>query len=246
MVLYVSYMYDIYNRGINPLYIENAQYILNSDIDILVFTDQIYYDELTRLGYDVAKFYVLDISTLSTYQLIHNKIDKLSVSTDDNPSKNSLGFMSMINLKIELIKEASKIYDHSHYIWIDLGIFKVFSVKDNIWLNKLSEKDLSKIDKIVMPGCYYTPANIERLCGNVYWMMLGGLYICPKECIDSFFDLNRQSIQKFLDLNVLTWEVNIWADIECNYPGYFDWYYADHNDLIYINLFPHLDLKDIL
>ena len=49
------------------------------------------------------------------------------------------------------------------------------------------------------------------------------------------FDNNLELVIDLIKLDKITWEINIWAFIYIQYPELFDWYYGDHNILMFSN-----------
>lgn len=250
MVVFVSSIYEIYGKSEpNKIILENCVHLLKANINLIIFVDKIYYQALISMNVPKSKLVLFDLNLLPIYNLLKDPCDELGLlsplklrlpSHDTNVTKNSLGFLRIMNCKIDFIVEAYKLISDSHYIWIDFGIYKIFSNKSCEWLEKLSNTDLSKIDTVINPGCHRDIISFDNLCSRVYWNYLGGFFIVPNHRVEEFAQLSYNTLKKFVDNNIITWEVNIWIELENIYGPYFLWYLSNHNDLIYQGLFEKL------
>jgi hypothetical protein len=88
---------------------------------------------------------------------------------------------------------------------------------------------------ILMPGAYKMMPSFAQLHQQVYWVFLGTFFICPIDYTQIFYQLSLQSLNKFLTMKKITWEVNIWIDIFQSY-NIFHWYEANHDDRLISNI----------
>jgi len=219
-ITYVTCLYNIYEKEtVSNLLLENFYKLAALDIKLVVYVDEFFYNILK----DKYKVIKLNLEDLEIYSKIIKANPKLPEKR--NLEKDTLEYMALMNSKIEFLK---KTQIHTKYIaWVDSGINKIFKNKDSI--NKLTQLEIYKLDKILIPGSYKKNLNFQNLTNNIWWNYLGGFFISKKENIENFYNLSIKSVNEFLENNYIAWEVNIWAKIK---EDIFDWYKANHNDTI--------------
>jgi hypothetical protein len=61
-------------------------------------------------------------------------------------------------------------------------------------------------------------------------MLSGGFFILPVECVDEFLEIHLKALDGFLQMNAITWEVNVWASFAHEHAHRIVWYQGDHDD----------------
>ena len=156
-----------------------------------------------------------------------------------NEAKDTKEFYALMNTKIEFVKRASELPDlpqDSTFIWIDFGILKIMKHKDRI-IHKLKELQLKTITRMKVPGCWAFGRGFS--VDTISWRFCGGFFVMPKSYISTFFEHSKNVLRDFCTLNQykLTWETNVWSIIEtCAEKENIDWYFADHNDSMILNI----------
>ena len=153
-----------------------------------------------------------------------------TITIPGSNSKDNIKFHILMNSKIYLVKLASTYVKADLYTWVDFGIFKITN-ESWYWSFERNLSKLSKSDKIIIPGGFeaskFLPECISMT--RVFWRFLGGIFVCPKELIDVFNEENDKIIYPMLKERKLTWEVNIWCNIEWNAKNIIRYFKADHN-----------------
>jgi len=233
---YVTAFLNINNNDINN-YFPYFEKLANTNIPIVLFMDNRYkkfgeYLVNTYSNVKILKYITkedLHISMRCQYT-INNK--KLPMNRNNN--KDTQDYLAFMNNKIYFVEEAMKVnlYSTDVFAWIDFRIFHILSDNNiNYKLQELSTRSYPICDILS-----YFPGNlteIKYLVDLVNWRFLGGFFILNKNAIHK---LVTETTQLINNLDTLTWEVNIWAILEFNKKFNFGWYFADHNDLIILNL----------
>jgi hypothetical protein len=126
----------------------------------------------------------------------------------------------------------TNIYSTNTFAWIDFRIFHVFSNDYEQLYNKLYELSIRNYEE----KSIYFPGNLEvkkNIVDSINWRFLGGFFILDK---NSIINLTNETSKLVSNMNRISWEVNIWAILEYNNIFNFGWYFADHNNLLILNL----------
>ena len=226
----VTCYYDIYRRPERFVEYLSLFYDLGiSGIPITLFTDpslvykfRIFPETVTVIGLPLAEF--------ELYQMGMNY--KGTLPHGANKEKDTNEFLSLMNTKIEFIKNAMNHWDGETFIWIDFGICKIIKDKEMV-IDTLKKINDMTFDKIMIPGCWMNGLftfSVE----HVHWRFCGGFFVIPRKHILSFYDQCKHVLHDFCTMPQykLTWEVNIWTIIEHSHQHEIQWYYANHDDSI--------------
>ena len=231
-VTYVSCLYNIYE---DPYFSEvlkkNVQELLKQDIHLILYIDDYYYTEIIKFKRTKRiELIKLDIQKLNIYSLIMNVDPK--IPSIRNEKKDTLKYMALINSKIELVYKTK--VSSPYAAWIDAGISKVF--KNPNTLSSLASLKLENLeDKVLNPAPYISNPSFEELCERVWWNFCGGFFACHKNTVERFYELSVKSVKKFLTRGQISWEINIWKDIQ-NETDLFVPYSAIHTDSMIENI----------
>jgi len=221
-----------YNLNNNlTIYIDLFSILGNSGIPIILFTDpslvsHFIFPSVTVIG--------APIETFELYSIGMNYNGPLP--SHSTPTKDTKEFLSLMNTKIEFIKKAAEMTEDDTFLWMDCGILKIIKNKERI-INKLKVINQMKFTKITIPGCwgFESPFSIDK----INWRFCGGFFAIPRHHIDTFYTHSKNVLTDFCTLPQykLTWETNVWYIVEyCASKNIIDWYFADHNDSIVLNL----------
>jgi hypothetical protein len=230
----VTSFYEIYGRPERiSQYFEWFKELGNSGLPIIVFTDP----EYVKLFVDfptTVRVIPQSLDTFELYQLGMNY--KGALPNNANKEKDTKEFLSLMNTKIEFIKNAMNHWEGDTFIWIDFGILKI--VKDKkIVLDTLKKINDMTFDKVIIPGCWANGI-FSFSVDNVYWRFCGGFFIISRKDIQPFYDQSRHVLNDFCTMPQykLTWEVNIWTIVEHSHQHNIQWYQAGHDDTIITNI----------
>ena len=172
----------------------------------------------------------LEFEETETWQLVSGRRPRLPEGR--NPEKDTTRFLAMMNAKTELVARAvlDGLVTTPHTGFIDAGIAKILADPEAS-LGRVRDADLDGLDRVLIPGCWEPrERDIEELFDQVDWTFCGGLFLMPSDLALSFAGTCFGALGEFLARGRLAWEVNVWARAATEYPGYFMWFKADHDD----------------
>jgi hypothetical protein len=228
-ITYVSYIvYSPDDRFPIEKRIEWMKPLLNLDINLILFADNAYMQKLPPTR-NKTKVVPLNIGTLSTFKQIR-RVHPIHLPPSRNEKKDTLGFIALMNCKPEIMHLAKPYVLTPYMAYIDAGLCKVFSKPDTV--KRLEKLKVKNVPLLLIPGC--SPIQqVEAfpfLWKGIHWMLSGGFFIMPKTHVDEFYKLHTTALQKYLDMNSITWEVNVWASFAHEHKDRIIWYYGDHDD----------------
>lgn len=146
--------------------------------------------------------------------------------------RDSAGFLALMNAKTELVARASRegLVKTPVTGFIDAGIAKLFADWPAAFA-RLREADFAGLDEALIPGCW-PPGQVspDMLIDKVNWTFAGSLLMAPTRRAGDLHRAATETLQIFLDMGRLTWEVNVWALMRDRQPGLIRWYRADHDE----------------
>ena len=172
-----------------------------------------------------------------------SKIENIIIPNNNNSSKDNCKFLILMNSKVYLLKEAKKHIISDLLVWIDFGCLKITNDLVHFRKNFAKLQEEKKINKILIPGGFECKAYLDNffLMNCIFWRFLGGIIICPYDLIDKFDEENNKLVFELLDKNIITYEVNIFCNIEFMNENLIHYYKADHNK----GMFGFYDIKRI-
>jgi len=225
--MFVTCYYDIYNKPENfDLYSQWFHTV--TEFPMILFTDP---SLVSKFNFPMVTVVGIPLETFELYSIAH----KYNVELPSHRSelKDTKDFLALMNTKIEFIKRASEMVEDDTFIWIDYGIFKIIKNRE-LAFDKLKQIQNMKYTHITIPGCW--DAGLHYSNDSVYWRFCGGFFVIPRHHIDTFYDYSKNVLTDLCTQHKLTWETNIWYMIEQKTHGIIQWYSADHNDSIILNL----------
>lgn len=153
---------------------------------------------------------------------------KKQLPTQRDPKKDTADFLLLQNSKLDLLDMARMLDGEStHFAWIDFGVMKI--VKDPQAFRERLRHLVPPVSCVLAPGCWSVERAAEQRSSNqVSWRFCGGFLLVDRNSIELLAGRHRE---KFEASKILTWEVNLWAEME-RAGQRFDWYKADHDDSI--------------
>jgi hypothetical protein len=228
---YVTAFLNINNCDVNQ-YFPYFEKLANSGIPIVLFMDSNYknfgeYIIQTYSNVKILKY--ITKNDLYVNQFIQNK----KLPSNRNHKKDTYDYLALMNNKIYFVEEAMKtnLYSTDIFAWIDFRVFHIFSNNQSI-NNKLMELSYN----IYKNDITYFPGNlsiIKNIVNSINWRYLGGFFIISKNKI---IELVNETTKLLNQLDILTWEVNIWAILEFNKVFDFNWYFSNHNNSLILHI----------
>jgi hypothetical protein len=161
---------------------------------------------------------------------------ELQHAVADNPCKNTIAYHVVQAQKIEwmrgvLRKHPDKVSIDDVLCWIDYAIFHVPGVTAKVIRKFL--KRAKHEQSIVIPGCWNQQKDFDDL--QVNWRFCGGVAIVPVRLVEAFdIAVKCEYLRLIREKRLLTWEVNVWANVEQRVPDLPIYQYrADHDDRLF-------------
>jgi len=230
----ITSFYEIYGRPERiSQYFEWFNALGNSGIPIIVFTDQPHVDLFANYP-NTVQVISQSLDTFELYQMSMNYKGNLPYGA--NKGKDTKEFLSLMNTKIEFIKNAMNHWEGETFIWIDFGIFKIIKDTEKV-LDTLKKINDMTFDKVMIPGCWEYGL-FSFSVDIIYWRFCGGFFVIPRNQVHSFYDQCKNVLYDFCTMPQykLTWEVNIWTIIDYYHKHEIQWYHADHNESMITNI----------
>lgn len=210
-------------------YFNDFEKLASTGIPIVLFMDSLEKEYGTKLTNTYSNVKI--IRYMSKDELHVNKLSLPSKLPEDrNKEKDTEDFLKLMNNKIFFVEEASKVnvFNTVVYAWIDFRIFHIITDNELI-TKKLQDISVKKYDSnIIEFAGNWQNKNLEL--NKINWRFLGGYFLIGNNNIDNLIQKTKNIL---LILSTLTWEVNIWAILECVNNFNFGWYLGDHNNYIF-------------
>jgi hypothetical protein len=202
------------------------QPLLDCSFNLVLFVDHTYAEHVKDTANITTK--LIDVETLETFKSIRAANPRLPLVR--NETKDTVNFMALMNSKAELLVRAKPFVKTPYVAYIDAGISKVF--KEPATLKRLETLQVHNIPLVLMPGCHPIKEveSFPFLWKGIHWMLSGGFFVVPMTCVDEFYELHAAALQKFLDIDAVTWEVNVWASFAHKVSERIVWYMGLHTD----------------
>jgi len=233
-MLVTSY-YDLYNRPekfIEYLYLFYDLGISGLPITLFVDPSMVY---KFRIFPSTVTVVGLPLADCELYTIAMNYTGELPVHR--TPQKDTKEFFALMNTKMEFVKKAAALHpDTDTFMWIDFGIMKIVK-QSGKFIDMLRKINDMTFQKMTIPGCWTEGRTFS--VEQIHWRFCGGFFILPRHHVERFFQHSRCVLSDFCTQPQykLTWETNVWVVIEsCAEKENIDWYFADHNDTIVLNI----------
>jgi len=150
--------------------------------------------------------------------------DAPELPSNRNPEKDTVDYMCIQAMKLDLVARAAPHCSTPHLAWIDFGVFHMMEDKPRAQeaLRNIAQRTYPK-DRLIAPGCW--PAGTYDL-DSVCWRFCGSFVLGYRDLWEPAYAHQMDLARSFLPK--LTWEVNMWSRMD----EFFHVYPADHNDLL--------------
>jgi len=220
-------------------YIEYGKILMNSKLPKIIFIDnEIYEKYYKNLIFANTQFILTNKSELYLYQY-KDQITKFNINTN-NPTKDTIDYICIICNKTEWMKQAIEMntYNTEQFVWIDFGIYHIFSQMNiDVFYEKLEKLYSKSYENVRIASCWdINQIYMLDIYKDIAWYFAGGVFGGNKNKLKEFSDLMKQKcIELITDKHHIMWEVNIWYLIYLSNKKLFNSYMADHNSSIIDN-----------
>jgi hypothetical protein len=230
---FVSAYFEL-NPSQTNTYFQHFKRLVSLGFPIILFLDskleyRKYELEDTNVRIEIMDW---DLFPINQYRSSHGLLSPLEQPRHFSETKDTEQYMTLMNTKPFFLVQASHLCAFETYVWIDFGILKLTQDLEHVRANFSKLKQYSKI---VIPGGFQSKGLLsdEQLMSHVHWRFCGGIVICPKQHIESFFHSTFQELVALVSKRKITWELNLWANVEARHPELIQYYSADCNPKIF-------------
>jgi tetratricopeptide (TPR) repeat protein len=222
---YVTAFYKIYETT-NETYVEHFLRLAKAGNKFILFLDP----QLQSIAEPLRALSNVHIIETVAFEDLPLTTIKPKASTQlpatRTQAKDTYEYLVLMNSKLEFMMRALPHVTTTNVAWIDFAITKIFTHTERVF------KQLNHVvvpeNKVLVPGCHSSPRVTDP--NTINWRFCGGLFFCTQPTLKTFHALCTEALSQ--PPPMLTWEVNVWAQIESQKPDFFHWYKADHNDTI--------------
>jgi hypothetical protein len=216
--------------------LEWFSHLVKTHIPIYLFVDEANEPTIRRLFGSYPNLFIKlvpDFKSTWTYGVFDAFRDNLP--SERTAQKDTFEYLTLMNTKTELVKKAAleDVFHTKQYAWVDFNIFHVIKNIEEASFNfrKLAYRTLAPGKNIVIPGCWNAGMVQEKLWASINWRFCGTFHMGTREGV--------LAMQEHIESNLLpmltrrggiTWEVNLWSEMENTTDWRPCWYKADHND----------------
>jgi hypothetical protein len=221
-------------------YLQLGLKLLEHPHNFVIFVENESLDELEKLKpYSRIKLVGIDIGDLPVYKIL----DKNTVKLPDtrNMKKDTYNYLALMISKTHFVEEAIKLnfFESDRFSWIDFGVMHAIK-NPEIFSECLGKIDLCQdVEKIKIPGTFRNWYEQEEKFIETYpkinWLFAGSFFFGETKKLLKFCTLVKEALYVLKYFNFITWEINVWAQIYYKDYSFFEWYYADHGDEIFVN-----------
>lgn len=204
-------------------YIEHFHELAKANIQIGVYLDPRLKDFVSTLVGDYKNVRILDYVDVDREFLS----PVVELPSHRNPTKDTVDYLLIQLMKLNLCARTASCLTIPYIAWIDFGIFHMIKDKKRCQEFLSCYKVPTRISRILNPGCWNSGK--YAIWDSIVWRYCGSLLIGPREAWRPAYELQQRVVLSGLPR--LTWEVNYWTEMDI-----FEWYKADHNDSILLNL----------
>lgn len=153
-----------------------------------------------------------------------------------NVEKDTFEYLALMNAKTEFINLAisDDIFHTKQFAWIDFNVFHIIKNIEATSANIVHiSQNLLANDCVIFPGCWDAGTCARSLWTRINWRFCGGFFIGTMDSLRNMHTLIEAGLSEILRRHGgLTWEVNLWSELENTTSWRPRWYKADHNDSI--------------
>jgi hypothetical protein len=218
------------------MYIEKSKFLLNQNINLVVYCDDDDMIELiTKIRQNfkhrtkIIKKNMTELPYYKHHDFVKNEREKNNYNgftkTKDTPLFTVLTWSKFTFLQ-EAIKE--NYFEDNYFNWIDFGITYVAST--NNYINSFNKKS----EKVAIQCINVPDHNITNIGSLGKWMcfMSGGFFGGHKNNMIKFIEKFDESLNIMIQNNVAPLEEIIMAHVTYRHSQLFEFYYADYYEII--------------
>lgn len=233
-----SLIYKQNNENIGDLFAHFINFA-SSGLKIILFIDE-NHDTTVFEHFDNIKIikWTGGLQSTQLWSSIINNETIYELPGNRNPEKDTLEYIMNSHAKYQFIMGAieNKLWDTTHYAWIDFNLFHLFQKKTETknylkWLDRLQLNDVF----ITLPGCWPELAKdkIDDIMNSVHWRFCGGFILGDDfSMFQTAMKYNKMLVEFVETHKKLVWDFNMLAYMETFCDWRPQWYRADHNDSI--------------
>jgi len=230
----VSAYFHIKNaKDSNKNYIHLGQQLLRMNAPKVIFIDKKVY-EVCMMDHDFPLTHFIPIDQTDIYFYEHAALyDRFNLDSD-NPKKDVLEYMFLMNHKTEWVRQAIElnVFQTRHFVWMDFGLFHVFKNDAERFQQEVMRVSTLEYPLVRIPSIWpiSLPLSVD-IYKKITWYFAGGVFGGGAEKLVELAALVRKKcIDILLDTRHLMWEVNVWYLVYLERPDLFDVYGGcDHN-----------------
>jgi len=196
---------------------------------------------------------ILNLEDTETYKLIMSFNPQLPILRTDY--HDTLKFLILMNTKSEFVYKVilQNPFNTEYFAWIDFSIYHILldielsikNISSRLYLFGNSKLNVNLEEEFILfPSCW-TPETSKHIINNtsnsmtnsisksVNWRFCGGFFLGNKKAIENMHFLIQKELPNFIQhtgSNIIAWEVNVWAWLECKCNWQPKYYMADHNE----------------
>jgi len=223
-------------------YLSQGLQLLSLDIPKIIFLPAFLYDWALKNSNEInTQIIIFEKEELFFFEELKS-FENVSLPIFRNVEKDTFEYLLCQNNKINWLKKAQEltVFSNDNYMWLDFGISHILKNERKLsdLLNTTSLINFD-VNKILMPShqSWILNDQTDINLNQVNWFLLGGVFVLNKIKILEFYDLcKNQIIENLQTQNLMTWEVNIWAQLMQKNRNLFAIYYADHDETLLTKL----------
>ena len=169
-----------------------------------------------------------------------NKIPKnVILPAGRNKDKDTLNYILVQNNKTEWVRNAIELnkFDTPNYMWIDFGLTHVLKnylhefsdIIGKCVSKKYNKLRIGHINNLDSKSVYGLNLESSQKYDYPLWFFAGGVFGGDKDNLLKFADLCKNKLSHILNINRITWEVNIWHFVYLENKEIFYPYKCNHD-----------------
>ena len=223
------------------------RHIANSGVSICLYVSSKYEilgKELENEYENIKLMPITNLEDTETYKLITSYSPVLPIHR--LVYKDTINYMIIQNAKSELVYNVtlSNPFHTEHFAWIDFSIFHMVTHIEYVMRQLILINEHKLLNTfLVFPSCWSKEKSKELIqtTNSIYttvnWRFCGSFFIGDVKSIQHMYHLSMDNLPNFIrntenQVNIISWEINVWAWLEAKCNWEVSSYQADHNNSI--------------
>lgn len=198
-----------------------------SGLPIVLFLDE----ALVGMAPRASNVDVVPLRLTDLWPFQAKKLDHRPLPIGATAGKDTRDFLRLQNAKVEMLAMADRLLPEAgptHLAWVDFSVMKVVRHPESFFARLRSLRGKALHAGVTAPGCWTPDRAAMAPPYTVNWRFCGGFLVVDRPAVPAFAAAHRAAL---LDSGVLTWEVNVWREVELAAQSFpMRWYQADHDD----------------